>query len=66
MLEKGETVTSKNAIGDETSQNNVTIHINNPIIKDDYDLAKVARTLENVVRANLTNNKYGKSKYRMA
>ena len=66
MLEKGETVTSKNAIGDETSQNNVTIHINNPIIKDDYDLAKVARTLENVERASFTNKQTGRNKYRMA
>jgi len=65
MLEKGETVMSKNAPISEGNQT-VIVNINNPVIKDDYDLAKVARTLENVVRANLTNNKYGKSKYRMA
>jgi hypothetical protein len=65
MLERGETVLSKNASTNGGNQT-ISININNPQISNDYDLSKVARTLENVVRANLINNKYGKSKYRMA
>lgn len=66
MLERGESVMSKNVSPESIQQNTVTININNPQISNDYDLAKVARTLENVTRASLMNKKTGKSKYRIA
>jgi hypothetical protein len=58
---------SKN-ISPENSQQQqpIIVNINNPVVRDDADIAKLARTIKNIDRAGLTDNKYGKSKYRMA
>jgi len=64
-LHRGESV-SPAGNNESNTSNNIVVNINNPQIASDYDVAKVAKTLENVVRASLTDKKYGKSKYRMA
>jgi len=64
MLHKNESVSPA---GKEVSSGggNITVNINNPIVKDDYDVAKLARAFENVLRANLQDKRTGKNKYRM-
>ena len=52
--------------GEGSTTNSVVVNINNPYIANDYDVAKMARTLENIMRANITDKKFGKSKHRMA
>jgi TP901 family phage tail tape measure protein len=58
---------SVNAAGKETtaSSNSIIVNINSPQISNDYDVAKMARTLENTLRANLIDKRTGKTKYRM-
>jgi hypothetical protein len=63
-LHRGESVTP--ADSETNTSNSIVVNINNPQIASDYDVAKVAKTLENVVRASLTDKNTGKSKYRMA
>lgn len=46
--------------------NSVVININNPQVANEQDVSKLARTIENVMRANLTDKKYGRSKHRIA
>ncbi|RPI86131.1 MAG: phage tail tape measure protein [Nitrosopumilales archaeon] len=66
QLHKYEKVVPAGGEGGESISNVVTININNPQVNSDQDISKLARTLENVMRANLTDKKYGKSKHRIA
>jgi TP901 family phage tail tape measure protein len=61
-LHEGEKVISAN----KNNGGNITININNPTVQNPADISKLANTLENVVRANLTDKNTGKSKYRMS
>jgi TP901 family phage tail tape measure protein len=50
---------------ENTGGTSIVVNINNPQISNDYDVAKMARTLENTMRANMIDKRTGKSKYRM-
>jgi len=63
MLHKHETVSPS---GKEVqSGGNITIQINNPIVRNENDIIKIAKAVENVSRANLIDKRTGKNKYRM-
>ncbi len=53
-------------VGEGSTTNSIVVNINNPYIANDYDVVKMARTLENIMRANITDKKFGKNKHRMA
>jgi hypothetical protein len=63
-LHRGESVTP--AGNESNTSNSIIININNPQVTSKADISQLAKALDNVVRANLTDKKTGKGKYRMS
>jgi len=61
LLHRGESVRPAGEI-----RNSVIVNINNPQVNSQQDVSKLAETLKNVLRANLVDDKTGKSKHRLA
>lgn len=65
MLHRGETVSPAGTqnIGGDTYQ--IVINVNNPVIKDESDAQKVAKSLGAAFQRDLLDRQSGKSKYRL-